>query len=181
MIARLSSGSSLAIPSCERTCAEKLPKDRFDLFPNCFNRMRSVAFQQLAASDGPLPKQVYRRRQRRLCKPSFLATIAETRQLSKEGRRTHAPPFEVSAVSPTSREWVASARCTCAFLEGCSLLPAHSVRRRGGQMAITSENNWLLAEAADVFFSCRVTPAMLACLSARFAMPVRRGGRSAGS
>jgi hypothetical protein len=55
------------------------------------------------------------------------------------------------------------------------LLPAHSVRRRGGQVAITSENNWLLAEAADVFFSCRVAPAMLACLSARFAMPVRLG------
>lgn len=32
-----------------RNGAEKLPKDRFDLFPNCFNRMRSVAFQQLAA------------------------------------------------------------------------------------------------------------------------------------
>jgi hypothetical protein len=107
--------------------------------------------------------------------PPFLATIAETRQLSKRGRRALAPPFEVSAASPTSRESVASARCTCAFLEGCSLLPAHSVRRRGGQWQLPPKTIGSSLKLRMFFSPVVLHRQMLARLSASFAMPVRLG------
>jgi hypothetical protein len=141
MIAHLSSGSSLAVLSCEKTGAEKLPKDRFDLFPKCFNRMRSVAFQQLAAVGGFLPKQVFRRRKRSLRKPSIFshhsrnpATVEKRTPRTCAAVRGQRRFPDKSGIGRFRSMYLRLSRRM--FVASCSLRP-----KAGRAVAITSENN----------------------------------------